>query len=309
MGFVVPQPIDRYDAWLSVNQWNERSRNYLISRLESCQEALPKISVVMPVYNPQVEFLSSAIASVFNQVYQNWELCIADDCSTDLKVIETLKNWATKDSRIQITFRKENGNISAATNSATELATGDIILFLDNDDELTPDALGEVALYFATHPATDFLYSDDDKIDTKGRRFSPQFKPEWSPELLLSYMYLGHLCAVKKQIFEQVGGMRLGFEGSQDYDFALRATEICRHVAHLPLVLYHWRTAPGSTAISGAAKPASFAAGQKAIQDALNRQKINGNVAQHSWAIQENFGNICSGFPRHRAVSDNYYSY
>ncbi|MGB8688359.1 MAG: glycosyltransferase [Microcoleus sp.] len=296
-GFVVPQPIDRYDAWLEVNQWNERSRNYLISRLESCQEPLPKISVVMPVYNPQVEFLSSAIASVFNQVYQNWELCIADDCSSDLKVIETLKNWATKDSRIQITFRKENGNISAATNSATELATGDIILFLDNDDELTPDALGEVALYFATHPTTDFLYSDDDKIDTKGRRFSPQFKPEWSPELLLSYMYLGHLCAVKKQIFEQVGGMRLGFEGSQDYDFALRATEISRQVAHLPLVLYHWRTAPGSTAISGAAKPASFAAGQKAIQDALNRQQIKGNVAQHAWAIQENLGIFAQDFP------------
>jgi glycosyltransferase involved in cell wall biosynthesis/predicted small metal-binding protein len=296
-GFVVPGPIDRYDAWLLVNQWNERSRNYLVSRLESCQEPLPKISVVMPVYNPQIEFLSSAIGSVVNQVYQNWQLCIADDCSTDLMVIETLKNWATKDSRIQLTFRKENGNISAATNSATELATGDIILFLDNDDELTPDALGEVALYFATHPTTDFLYSDDDKIDTEGRRFSPQFKPKWSPELLLSYMYLGHLCAVRKHIFEQVGGLQLGFEGSQDYDFALRATEISCHVAHLPLVLYHWRTAPGSTAISGAAKPASFAAGQKAIQDALNRQKIKGSVAQHAWAIQENLGIFAQDFP------------
>jgi O-antigen biosynthesis protein len=296
-GFVLPRPIDRYDAWLSVNQWNERSRNYLISRLESCQERLPKISVVMPVYNPQVVFLESAIDSVFKQVYQNWELCIADDCSTDAAIAETLNNWAKKDDRICLKFRSENGNISAATNSAAELATGDIILFLDNDDELTPDALGEVALYFATHPETDFLYSDDDKIDPKGRRFSPQFKPEWSPELLLSYMYLGHLCAVRKHIFEQVGGLRLGFEGSQDYDFALRATEICRHVAHLPLVLYHWRTAPGSTAISGAAKPASFAAGQKAIQEALNRQQIKGNVAQHAWAIQENLGIFAQNFP------------
>ncbi|MEK0180341.1 MAG: glycosyltransferase [Oscillatoriales cyanobacterium] len=296
-GFVVPQPIDRYDAWLSVNQWNERSRSYLISRLESCQAPLPKISVVMPVYNPEVEFLSSAIGSVCNQVYQNWELCIADDCSTDLKVIETLKNWATKDTRIQLTFRQENGNISAATNSALAIATGEIIVFLDNDDELTLDALGEVALYFATNPTTDFLYSDDDKIDTKGSRFSPQFKPEWSPELLLSYMYLGHLCAVRKQIIEQIGGMRLGFEGSQDYDFALRATEISRHVAHLPLVLYHWRTAPGSTAISGAAKPASFSAGQKAIQDALNRQQIQGEVAQHTWAIKENLGIFAQNFP------------
>ncbi|MEG3895928.1 MULTISPECIES: glycosyltransferase [unclassified Microcoleus] len=296
-GFVVPKPIDRYDAWLEVNQWNDRARNYLISRLKSCREPLPKISVVMPVYNPQIDFLESAIASVLNQVYPNWELCIADDCSTEFTVAENLKNWVQKDDRIRITFRTENGNISAATNSAAALATGDIILFLDNDDELTPDALGEVALYFAAHPATDFLYSDDDKIDTKGRRFAPQFKPEWSPELLLSYMYLGHLCAVKKHIFEQIGGLRLGLEGSQDYDFALRATEISRHVAHLPLVLYHWRTAPGSTAISGAAKPASFAAGQKAIQDALNRRKINGNVAQHAWAIQENLGIFAQDFP------------
>ncbi|NJS10691.1 MAG: glycosyltransferase, partial [Microcoleus sp. CSU_2_2] len=296
-GFVLPKPIDRYDAWLEVNQWNRRSQNYLISRLESCGESLPKISVVMPVYNPQVEFLSSAIDSVFKQVYQNWELCIADDCSTNLTVTETLKTWAKKDDRICLKFRTENGNISAATNSAAELATGDIILFLDNDDELTPDALAEVALYFATHPETDFLYSDDDKIDTEGRRFSPQFKPEWSPELLLSYMYLGHLCAVRKQIFEQIGGLRLGFEGSQDYDFALRAIEISRQVAHLPLVLYHWRTAPGSTAISGAAKPASFAAGQKAIQDALNRRGINGNVDQHEWATKENLGIFAQNFP------------
>ncbi|MEG4342840.1 glycosyltransferase [Microcoleus sp. A003_D6] len=296
-GFVVPKPIDRYDAWLAVNQWNDRARNYLISRLKSCREPLPKISVVMPVYNPQIDFLESAIDSVINQVYQNWELCIADDCSTDFTVADTLKNWVQKDDRILLKFRNENGNISAATNSAAELATGDIILFLDNDDELTPDALGEVALYFAAHPTTDFLYSDDDKIDTKGRRFAPQFKPEWSPELLLSYMYLGHLCAVRKHIFEQISGLRIGFEGSQDYDFALRATEISRHVAHLPLVLYHWRTAPGSTAISGAAKPASFAAGQKAIQDALNRRKINGNVAQHEWAIKENLGIFSQDFP------------
>jgi glycosyltransferase involved in cell wall biosynthesis len=296
-GFSVPQPIDRYDAWLRVNQWNDRARNYLISRLESCQEPLPKISVVMPVYNPQVEFLESAIDSVIQQVYQNWELCIADDRSTDPTVVETLQKWAATDSRILLKFREANGNISAATNTAAELATGDIILFLDNDDELTPDALGEVALHFALNPETDFLYSDDDKIDTQKRRFAPQFKPQWSPELLLSYMYLGHLCAVRREIFERIGGLRIGFEGSQDYDFALRATEISRHVAHLPLVLYHWRTAPGSTAVSGAAKPASFAAGQKAIQEALNRRQIKGNVAQPKWAIEENLGIFAQDFP------------
>jgi len=295
--FVIPQPIDNYDAWLAVNQWNETAQNYLISRLELWAGNLPKISVVMPVYNPPLEFLDMAIASVIKQVYQNWELCIADDYSTDQAVAETLKKWAATDSRIRITFRTENGNISAATNSAAELATGDFILFLDNDDELTPDALGEVALYLATHPETDFLYSDDDKIDTDGHRFAPQFKPDWSPELLLSYMYLGHLCVVSSKIFTQIGGLRLGFEGSQDYDFALRATEVSRQVGHLPLVLYHWRTAPGSTAISGAAKPASFAAGKQAIEEALQRRNIQGKIYQPDWASKENLGIFSQQFP------------
>jgi GT2 family glycosyltransferase/glycosyltransferase involved in cell wall biosynthesis len=297
--FIVPQPIDRYDAWLAVNQWNETAHNYLISRLELCPVNLPKISIVMPVYNPPLEFLEMAIGSVINQVYQNWELCIADDFSTDENVAVHLKKWELKDSRIRVTFRTENGNISAATNSAAALATGDFILFLDNDDELTPDALGEVALYLASHPETDFLYSDDDKIDTEGHRFAPQFKPDWSPELLLSYMYLGHLCVVRNTIFAQIGGLRLGFEGSQDYDFALRATEVSRQVGHLPLVLYHWRTAPGSTAISGAAKPASFAAGQKAIQEALERRNIQGKIYQPDWANKENLGIFSQQFPDH----------
>ncbi|MGE5657097.1 MAG: glycosyltransferase [Actinomycetota bacterium] len=296
-GFVVPEPIDPYDAWLEVNQWSDRARDYLIARLAACQGHLPKISVVMPVYNPPTEFLEKAITSVINQVYQNWELCIADDCSPNPAVAEFLKKWAAQDSRIHLSFRSKNGNISAATNSAAELATGEFILFMDNDDELTPDALGEVALYLATHPETDFLYSDDDKIDTEGHRFSPQFKPDWSPELLLSYMYLGHICAVRREIFDKIGGLRLGFEGSQDYDFALRATEVARHVAHLPLILYHWRTAPGSTAISGAAKPASFAAGQKAIQDSLNRRGISGKVFQPDWAVRENLGIFSQVFP------------
>ena len=295
-GFIVPEPIDPYDAWLLVNQWNDRARHALITRLNSTKN-LPKISVIMPVYNTEIEFLEHAIASVVNQVYDHWELCIADDCSTDPKVRETLKKWAEKDDRVRITFREKNGNISAATNSAAELATGDFFLLLDHDDELTPNALGEVGLYLATHPETDFLYSDDDKIDTKGHRFAPQFKPDWSPQLLLSYMYLGHLCVVRRDIFQQLGGKRIGFEGAQDYDFALRSTEISRQVAHLPLILYHWRTAPGSTAVSGAAKPASFLAGERAIQDALERRSIKGKVDQPDWAVKENLGIFSIKFP------------
>ena len=296
-GFVLPEPIDVYDAWLAVNKWGDRSRQYLISRLEGCRTPLPKISVVMPVYDPPLEFLRKGIASVQNQVYQNWEFCIADDCSSNPDIREILTEVAKTDYRIKLTFRSENGNISAATNSAAELATGDFILFLDNDDELSPDALGEVALYISQNPETDFLYSDDDKITTEGKRFDPQFKPEYSPELLLSYMYMGHLCVVRKEIFDRVGGLRIGFEGSQDYDFALRATEISRHVGHLPLVLYHWRTSPGSTAISGGEKPKSFLAGQKAVQESLNRRGIVGNIYHPDWAMRERLGIFKPTFP------------
>ena len=296
-GFVVPEAIDVYDAWLAVNEWGDRSRQYLISRLAGTQTTLPKISVVMPVYNPPLEFLQKAIASVVNQLYHNWELCIADDCSTDPTIRETLTEIATTDSRIKLTFRAKNGNISAATNTAAQLATGDFILFLDHDDELTPDALGEVALYLAQNPETDFLYSDDDKINTEGQRFDPQFKPEYSPELLLSYMYMGHLCAVRKEIFDRVGGLRIGFEGSQDYDFALRATEISRQVGHLPLVLYHWRTSPGSTAISGGEKPQSFLAGKTAVQETLERRGVPGNIYQPDWALREKLGIFKPTFP------------
>ncbi|MDE5105964.1 MAG: glycosyltransferase [Trichodesmium sp. St17_bin3_1_1] len=296
-GFVLPDTIDVYDAWLAVNKWCDRSGQYLISRLEICRTPLPKISVVMPVYDPPLEFLRQGIDSILNQVYQNWEFCIADDCSNNPNIREILTEIAKTDSRIKLTFRSENGNISAATNSAAELATGDFILFLDNDDELTPDALGEVALYISQNPEIDFLYSDDDKISTEGKRFNPQFKPEYSPELLLSYMYMGHLCVVRKEIFDKIGGFRIGFEGSQDYDFALRATEISRQVGHLPLVLYHWRTTPGSTAISGGEKPKSFLAGKKAVQESLIRRGVVGNISQPDWAVRENLGIFKPTFP------------
>jgi len=296
-GFILPETIDVYDAWLAVNKWCDRSGQYLISRLESCRTPLPKISVVMPVYDPPLEFLRQGIDSILNQVYQNWEFCIADDCSNNPNIREILTEIAKTDSRIKLTFRSENGNISAATNSAAELATGDFILFLDNDDELTPDALGEVALYISQNPEIDFLYSDDDKISTEGKRFDPQFKPEYSPELLLSYMYMGHLCVVRKEIFDKIGGFRIGFEGSQDYDFALRATEISRQVGHLPLVLYHWRTTPGSTAISGGEKPKSFLAGKKAVQESLIRRGVVGNISQPDWAVRENLGIFKPTFP------------
>ncbi|MDY7054710.1 glycosyltransferase [Limnospira fusiformis] len=297
-GFEVPATIDPYDAWLKANTWTEKAADILRNRLAAVPAtALPKISVVMPVYNPPIEFLQQAIASVCSQIYSHWELCIADDCSSDPEVAKTLNQLAETEPRIRLHFRSENGNISAATNSAASLATGDFILFLDNDDELTPDALAEIALYLVQHPETDILYSDDDKIDTQGKRFAPQFKPDWSPELLLSYMYMGHALVVRHSLFQELGGFRIGYEGSQDYDFALRATEKARQIGHIPLVLYHWRTAPGSTAVSGAAKPASFQAGQNAITDAITRRQSAPTVHQPQWAVKLNLGIFSHTFP------------
>lgn len=279
-----------YAAWLRVNEWNARAYDHLRRRLRACGSVLPKISVVMPVFDPDPRFLDSAIGSVVKQAYPAWELCIADDRSTDPRVRELLRRWADHEPRIRLVFRNENGNISRATNSAAELASGEFLAFLDHDDELSPDALGEVALHLAAHPETDFLYTDDDKCDARGNRYDPQFKPDWSPELLLSYMYMSHLCVARRSLFEDVGGIRVGFEGSQDYDFALRATERARAIGHVPLVLYHWRAVPSSTASGGAAKPASFEAGRRAIQEALERRGSRGTVVQPTWAIAASVG-------------------
>jgi O-antigen biosynthesis protein len=296
-GFVLPQKMEPYQAWLAVNHFMEEDAKCLRIRLEAAGSTLPCISVVMPVYNPNPKFLDDAIRSVVNQVYGNWELCIADDASTDDEVRNTLSYWQSIDTRIRVVLRQTNGNISIATNEAARIAAGAFLAFLDHDDLLTPDALGEVALALAANPDADLLYSDDDKIDQNGKRFAPQFKPDWSPELLLSYMYLGHLVVVRRSLFESLRGLRAGFEGSQDYDFALRVSEHARQVIHLPYILYHWRVVPGSTAMSGNAKPFSFEAGRRAVEESLARRGIKVSVVQSDWALTEGLGIFRPVFP------------
>ena len=292
----VPRTIDPYEAWLEVNEWNARRAAWLGERLSLLTEP-PRLSVVMPVYNPPPPWLDRAIASVAAQVYPHWELCVADDASPDPAVRETLERWVERDPRIRVVFRESNGHISRATNSAADVARGEFLVLMDHDDELTPDALGEVALHLAEHPETDVLYSDDDKIDPQGRRFAPQFKPDWSPELLLSSMYLSHLLVVRRRLFIEVGGLRVGYEGAQDYDFVLRATEVTDRVGHIPKVLYHWRAVPGSTATSGDAKPQGFEAGLRAVQEALDRRGIRAVAHRPEWAVEAGCGIFSHEFP------------
>lgn len=227
-----------------------------------------KFSVVMPVYNVEIKWLEKAIESVQKQNYKNWELCIADDCSTNPEVKEYLTK--IQSDQIKILFREKNGGISEATNSAVSLATGEYIVLMDNDDELTYDALYEF-VRAAKEKNADIIYSDQNIIDNNSKGRDPLYKPDWSPDLLLSQMYIGHLLGFRKSLFEEVGGFRSEFNGSQDYDLVLRMTERTNNVVHVPAILYGWRDIPSSTAANPQSKPYAQTAGLMAIQEHLDR--------------------------------------
>lgn len=240
----------------------------------------PKISIAMPVYNVEEKWLRLCIDSILNQVYTNWELCMADDASTDPNVKKILTEYQQLDERIQVVFREQNGHISEATNSALAIATGEFVALLDNDDELAINAFYEVVKVLNENPELDLIYSDEDKIDMDGNRSDPAFKPDWSPDLLLGTNYISHLGVYRRSILEEIGGFRKGYEGSQDYDLVLRFTEKTtkERIKHIPKVLYYWRMLPTSTAVDQGSKGYAFEAGLRAVQDALVRRGINGHA-------------------------------
>lgn len=232
----------------------------------------PVISILMPVYNTPEQWLRKCLDSVLAQAYPHWELCIADDASPDPRVGEVLAEYAARDPRIKLVRRERNGHISAASNSALELATGDYVALLDHDDEIAPHALYMVAKALDEQPGLRLVYSDEDKIDEQGNRFAPYFKPDWNPELLLSQNYICHLSVYEAKLLRDVGGFRVGFEGSQDHDLALRASaRLARgEIGHIPHILYHWRAIASSTALSGDAKDYAGDAGMRAITEYLH---------------------------------------
>ena len=240
----------------------------------------PKISIAMPVYNVEEKWLRLCIDSILNQVYTNWELCMADDASTDPNVKKILTEYQQLDERIRVVFREQNGHISEATNSALAIATGEFVALLDNDVELAINAFYEVVKVLNENPELDLIYSDEDKIDMDGNRSDPAFKPDWSPDLLLGTNYISHLGVYRRSILEEIGGFRKGYEGSQDYDLVLRFTEKTtkERITHIPKVLYYWRMLPTSTAVDQGSKGYAFEAGLRAVQDALVRRGINGHA-------------------------------
>ncbi len=234
----------------------------------------PRFSVLMPVYNTPDRFLRQAIESVRRQIYPHWELCIADDASTQSHVRRTLEDYARKDARIKVCFRAQNGHISQATNSALEMASADHVALLDHDDELAEHALYWMAEEIIAHPEAELLYSDVDKIDALGLRCDAYFKPDWNPDLLMGQNYVSHFSVYSRRRVLDIGGLRKGFEGAQDWDLVLRFTHglAPRAIRHIPAVLYHWRMHPGSTAASMDVKPYASQAQYRSVSESLFRQ-------------------------------------
>ncbi len=261
-----------YQKWLKQHEINDETRAAVRRRIEGFQSK-PLISIVLPVYDVGEKWLRLCIESVIKQIYENWELCIADDASPSPHIRNILEEYAAKDGRIKVIFRPENGHISAASNSALELATGEFTVLLDHDDELSIDALFWVVNEINDFPETMMIYSDEDLISVNGKRFDPKFKPDWSRDHFYSANIVTHLSAYKTEVLRRIGGFRIGLEGSQDYDLALRAIEQIseKQIRHIPRILYHWRVVKGSVALSGDEKPYAHKRAPEAIRSHFQR--------------------------------------
>ena len=266
-----------YTEWIRrYDTMTDKARSKMRERFDAFKQK-PLVSVIMPVYNSKLEWLVEAIESVRMQIYPNWELCIADDASTDKAIHPILERYSNEDSRIKVVFREHNGHISKTSNSALELVTGEWVALLDHDDLLSEHALFWMVESINQNPDVRLLYSDEDKIDRAGRRFDPYFKCDWNLDLFYSHNLITHLGVYHADVLHAIGGFREGLEGAQDYDLALRTIEHIepKQIHHIPRVLYHWRMHAESTAQSAEAKPYAMLAGEKALNEHFMRQKIN----------------------------------
>ncbi len=265
-----------YRIWIEKNEPKEEE---LLRQKEKIFNNAPLISIVVPVYETPLCFLKEMITSVINQTYSNWELCIAEGGSKRQYLKEALKKYADDDKRIKVVFLDNNLGIALNSNEAIKLAGGSYVAFLDHDDTLPPFALYEIVEVINNNPDSYFIYSDEDKITENGKkRFSPHFKPDFSPDLLRSYNYITHFSVAKKSLLEEVGYFREGFDGSQDYDLILRITEKARKIVHIPKILYHWRISGTSAAGGPLAKSYTDEPSKKALSEHLKRTGLKGEV-------------------------------
>lgn len=272
-----------YLSWIQGNELPLNS--FQIQKILSTFQIKPKISIIIPVWNPPIHILQKTLDSVLNQIYPNWEICIGDG-NSNIEIKELLKKYSKAyQDKIKIVFLSENKGIVANTNAALNLVSADFVTFLDHDDTLSPMALIEIVKCINQTPDVDFMYSDEDKIEADNEnRSSPHFKPSiFSPDLLRSCNYICHLSVYKKTLLDEVGHLREGFEGSQDYDLILRATEKAKQIKHIRGILYHWRMLPNSTASMQSNKSYSFDSAKKAISEHLQRIGLSGLVQNGFW--------------------------
>ncbi|MGI9086588.1 MAG: glycosyltransferase family 2 protein [Chthoniobacterales bacterium] len=266
-----------YTAWLERHRVPAAELAAMREESASFADA-PLISLITPVFNTPVAWLEAAIDSVLAQAYEKWELILIDDASADEATLAALTSLTTRDARIRLVRRRVTGGISAASNEGVSVAQGEWIGLLDHDDLLEPDALYRTAKLLQTNPEADLIYSDEDKL-TDGGFDAPLFKPDWSPDFFLSYNYLCHFTTLRRRLVDEVGGFRSEFDGAQDYDLFLRITEKTKQIHHIPRVLYHWRRSASSTSDNIRRKPKALEAGQKAIDEHLQRIGEPGYVA------------------------------
>lgn len=285
-----------YDKWIAAHEALDAASIKALAHNAATFRLQPRFSIIIPTYNTPNSVLRSALDSVLAQIYPNWELCIADDNSTEQNVRATLQEYAAKDARVKIAYRESNGHIAEATNTAMEFATGDYICLMDHDDEISPNALYEFAAKLNEDVELDFIYSDEDKLTEEGQRYDPFFKPDWSPEALESCMYTAHFACYRTSLVRKIGGFRRQFNGAQDYDFVLRFTEHVQKVAHIPKILYHWRAIPGSTAASMDNKNYVIDSATRALEERVKR------TGEFAW-VRPNRYHGC--FDVRRAISGN----
>ncbi len=280
-----------YCDWISLYDTLDYQSIELIKKSILNFHYKPLISILMPVYDTPENTLREALDSVLAQIYTNWELCIADDCSPNENVRKVIKEYAEKDSRIKYIFRQENGHISAASNTALSIASGEFVALLDHDDLLAETALYRVAQALNQKSSYDVIYSDEDKIDEDGRRYDPYFKPDWMPDLFNCQNFVSHLGVYRKKVVDSVGGFQVGYEGAQDWDLMMRISEVVPYdnITHLPFILYHWRAIQGSTAKAKSEKSYAEIAQERTIQDHFKRINIRVNLQAEPhgfWRVQ-----------------------